>query len=202
MIDNAVAAMRVSDVYARAKNPDLATEELMREYALKFLPIVKSEVLRFKMRVPRHIELEELHGVAICGLMKAFERYQQGHDDSFGAYVRKRVRGSILDELRRLDSMSRTARKKARLYDQTIQEIEQREGRLATQEEIKKELGLDKKEFDRFLEDLRPITFFSIDEVRETGESGGVSLSERLEDPGDVTGSEKMGIQRTSWTDS
>lgn len=192
MIDNAVAARRVSDVYARATNPDQETEELMREYALKFLPIVKSEVLRFKMRVPRHIELEELHGVAICGLMKAFDRYRQGHDDNFGAYVRKRVRGSILDELRRLDSMSRTARKKARLYDKTIQEIEQREGRLATQKEIKKELGLNEKEFDRFLEDLRPITFFSIDEVGESGDSQGISLSERLEDPGDTSASEKM----------
>ncbi|MCB1122838.1 MAG: FliA/WhiG family RNA polymerase sigma factor [Verrucomicrobiae bacterium] len=192
MIDNAVAARRVSDVYARAKNSDRATEERMREYALRFLPIVKSEVLRFKMRVPRHIELEELHGVAICGLMKAFDRYQQDGDDSFGAYVRKRVRGSILDELRRLDSLSRTARKKARLYDQTIQHIEQREGRLATQDEIQSELGLDEREFDQFLEDLRPITFFSIDEVRENGESDGISLSEKLEDPGDVIASEKM----------
>ena len=103
--------------YARAKKSDQATEERMREYALKFLPIVKSEVLRFKIRVPRHIELEELHGVAICGLMKAFEKYDDDQDDSFGAYVRKRVRGSILDELRRLDTMSRTSRKKARLYD-------------------------------------------------------------------------------------
>lgn len=192
MIDNAVAARRVSDVYARAKKSDQATEERMREYALKFLPIVKSEVLRFKMRVPRHIELEELHGVAICGLMKAFDRYEEAQSDSFGAYVRKRVRGSILDELRRLDSMSRTSRKKARLYDKTVLEIEQREGRLATQEEIQNELGLDEKEFDKFLEDLRPITFFSIDEVRDDGESEGISLSEKLEDTDDVTGSEKM----------
>ena len=190
MIDNAVAARRVSDVYARAKKSDQATEERMRAYALKFLPIVKSEVLRFKMRVPRHIELEELHGVAICGLMKAFERYDDDKDDSFGAYVRKRVRGSILDELRRLDTMSRTSRKKARLYDRTVQEIEQREGRLATEAEIQAELGLDQREFDKFLEDLRPITFFSIDEVREEG--GSVSLSEKLEDEEDVTASEKM----------
>ncbi len=192
MIANAVAARRVSDTYARAKKSDKATEERMREYALKFLPIVKSEVLRFKMRVPRHIELEELHGVAICGLMKAFDRYLEADEETFGAYVRKRVRGSILDELRRLDYLSRTSRKKARLYDKTIAEIEQREGRLATQEEIRSELQLDQSEFNRFLEDLRPITFFSIDDAPEGADSEGLSLSERLEDTDDVTGSEKL----------
>ena len=61
---------------------------------------------------------------------------------------------------------------------------------MATQEEIQAELGLDQREFDKFLEDLRPITFFSIDEVREDG--GSVSLSEKLEDEKDVTASEKM----------
>jgi len=178
-MNEAAAARRVSDVYARAKRADQATEARMRAYVDLFLPIVKSEVLRFKMRVPKHIELEELHGVAICGLMRAFERYAGESEEAFGGYVRKRVRGAILDELRRLDSMTRGARKKARLYDAAVQRIEQREGRLATESEIRGELGLDAGDFDRLLEELRPITFFSIDEVDPLG---GVDLTERLED--------------------
>lgn len=132
-------ASHVSAAYSRAKGSDPETSKRMQAYAIKFLPIVKSEVLRFKMRVPRHIELEDLHGVAICGLMKAFSKYTEAEDERFGSYVRQRVRGSILDELRRLDSMPRAARRKARMYDETVQIIEQREGRLATEEDIRKE---------------------------------------------------------------
>ena len=123
------AARRVSEAYSRAKRSGPQERERVKAYALKFLPIVKSEVLRFKMRVPRHIEFDELHGVAICGLMRAFDRYSED-DEHFGVYVRKRVRGAILDELRRLDTMSRGLRKKARLYDEAIHQVEQREGRL------------------------------------------------------------------------
>lgn len=190
VMNDAFAANRVSSAYARAKGSDENTTQRVREYALRFLPIVKSEVLRFKMRVPRHIELEELHGVAICGLMKAFARYDGEDEEAFGGYVRQRVRGSILDELRRLDSLTRTSRRKARLYDETVQRIEQREGRLATEEEIRAELGLSAEEFADWLEQLRPITFFSIDEPAHEDASGLVV--EKIEDPNEVPVAHRM----------
>lgn len=174
-----LAAKRVSEAYSHAKRSSQQMQERMKTYALKFLPIVKSEVLRFKMRVPRHIEYEELHGVAICGLMRAFARYDEA-DERFGIYVRKRVRGAILDELRSLDTMSRSVRKKARRYDEAVIQVEQREGRLATEEEIRKELALDGKEFHQLLDQLRPVTFFSLDDVSEQSDAG--SLLERAED--------------------
>ncbi|MCH8473752.1 MAG: FliA/WhiG family RNA polymerase sigma factor [Opitutales bacterium] len=172
-------AKQISDAYSNAKRSEPKVQERMKAYALKYLPIVKSEVLRFKMRVPKHIEFEELHGVAICGLMRAFERYQEG-DERFGIYVRQRVRGAILDELRSLDTMSRTIRKKARRYDEAIQKVEQREGRIATEDEIRNELGLGPKDFDNLLDQLRPVTFFSLDDVNS--ESDSAALAERVED--------------------
>jgi RNA polymerase sigma factor for flagellar operon FliA len=174
------AAKRVSDAYSNATRSSPEVRERMREYVVRFLPIVKSEVLRFKMRVPKHIEFEELHGVAICGLMRAFERYSDAEGERFGGYVRKRVRGAILDELRRLDTMTRGSRLKARHYDQAVLAVEQREGRLATEDEIRGELGLDPGAFADLLEELRPVTFFSMDEVDPL--SGDSSLADRLED--------------------
>lgn len=172
-MNESTAAQHVSAAYGSAMRADPATQAQMKAYALQFLPIVKSEVLRFKMRVPRHIEFEELHGVAICGLMRAFERFTRDENpEQFGGYVRKRVRGAILDELRRLDTMSRGARQKARRYDQVVLEIEQREGRIATEAEIMHELGLDAAAFDKLLDELRPVTFFSLDDV-DAGEGEG-----------------------------
>lgn len=170
---------RITEAYSQAKHSGPEVQERMKAYALKFLPIVKNEVLRFKMRVPKHIEFEELHGVAICGLMRAFERYQEG-DERFGIYVRQRVRGAILDELRSLDTMSRTARKKARLYDEAVNKVEQREGRIATEDEIRKELDLDAEEFNNLLDQLRPVTFFSLDDVDNGPDS--TALAERVQD--------------------
>jgi RNA polymerase sigma factor for flagellar operon FliA len=187
---NYSSAKRVSDAYSNAMRSSPETRQRMKDYALRYMPIVQSEVLRFKMRVPKHLEFEELHGVAICGLMRAFERYTVEDADRFGGYVRKRVRGAILDELRRLDTLSRGARKKAVVYDQAVVAIEQREGRLATAEEIRNELGLDVGAFNKLLDQLRPITFFSLDDVDTARES--VALAEQLEDPEAVTAVEAV----------
>ena len=184
------SARRVADAYSKATRSSPKTSQLMQDYALRYLPIVQSEVLRFKMRVPKHIEFEELHGVAICGLMRAFERYTVEEADRFERYVRKRVRGAILDELRRLDTMSRGARKKALDYDKAVLAVEQREGRLATAEEIRNELGLDAVAFDQLLDQLRPITFFSLDDVYADGASA--SLADQLEDSEAVTAVEAV----------
>jgi len=86
--------------------------------------------------------------------------------------------------------MSRGARKKATVYDQAVVAIEQREGRLATAEEIRNELGLDSVSFDKLLDQLRPITFFSLDEVKSASES--VSLADQLEDTEAVTAVEAV----------
>jgi RNA polymerase sigma factor for flagellar operon FliA len=174
------AVKRVSEAYSKTTRSSSEIRQRMQDYALRYLPIVKSEVLRFKMRVPKHIEFEELYGVAICGLMRAFERYSEDQAEQFGGYVRKRVRGAILDELRRLDTFSRGLRRKARSFDQAVLSIEQKEGRLATEEEIRNELGLGVKPFSELLKQLRPITFFSMDDVNAT--QGSSALTERIED--------------------
>jgi RNA polymerase sigma factor for flagellar operon FliA len=188
-----ITAKQVSAAYSNAMRSSPEVRQRMKDYALRYLPIVKSEVLRFKMRVPKHIEFEELHGVAICGLMRAFDRYVESEAnaevDRFGAYVRKRVRGAILDELRHLDTMSRGVRRKARIYDQAVAKIEQKVGRLATEEEIRNELGLDAETFSKLLEQLRPITFFSLDDVDVNGNSS--ALHEHLEDANTPTAVEQ-----------
>ena len=99
--------------YTRVKEDVKERDQRLREFLLHYIPVVKSEVIRIKMRLPRHIETEDLHGVALCVLMRAFERFTNTEDAAFGAYVRQRVRGAILDELRRLDTLTRSARRKA-----------------------------------------------------------------------------------------
>ncbi len=184
------SAKRVSDAYSNTMGSSVDARRQVKDYAIRFMPIVQSELFRFKMRLPKHIDFEELHGVAICGLMRAFKRYTVEVGDGFGGYVRTRVRGAILDELRRLDTMSRGARKKAVAYDEILVALEQREGRLATSEEVRNELGLDQGAFDKLLDQLRPVTFLSLDYVDSSAES--IPLAEQLEDPKAVTAAEAV----------
>lgn len=153
----------------------------LSELAERYLPVVKHEMARFKVRLPRQVDVEDLQGAAMSGLMRALERYNTEDDESFGAYVRQRVRGAVLDELRRMDQFTRSVRRKARLYDDAVREIEQREGRVAREDEVRRHLGYNREDFAELLEELRPVSFLSIDEIREDQRGGG--LAEELDDP-------------------
>lgn len=153
-----------------------------RELAVQYLPLVKHELMRIKMRIPNHIDMDDLHGVAIIGLMHALEKFKNSNEMTFGAYVRQRVRGAILDELRRMDLFTRERRKKARHYDQTVMQLEQQTQRAATEDEIRVALKLNKKEFADLLEELRPISFLSLDAPLSDDNASGV-LADVVDDP-------------------
>jgi RNA polymerase sigma factor for flagellar operon FliA len=169
-------AYQSNDVLHNPKSPEY------RDLAVRYLPIVKHELMRVKMRIPNYIDMDDLHGVAIIGLMHALEKFSTSEEVTFGAYVRQRVRGAILDELRRMDLFTRERRKKARHYDQTVIQLEQKTQRAATEDEIREALKLNKTEFADLLEDLRPISFLSLDAPLSDDQASGV-LADVVDDP-------------------
>ena len=84
-------------------------DALMSEY----LPLVRQEVARMVRRVPSHVQREDLVSAANFGLYDALRKYAHVLDDRFERYARIRIRGAILDELRTLDWLSRSARAEA-----------------------------------------------------------------------------------------
>lgn len=173
---------------------DRSTEDTAetREFVMKFLPIVKEEVARARIRLPDFIDFDDLNGAAVCALMKAFKRYgEEDTKESFGGYVRLRVRGAIVDELRRLDVMSRTTRKKLRQYEAAVIRIEQQHGRPATEDEIRAELNLDRQGMSDLLDQLRPVSFLSLDKPLDE-EAAGETVSECIEDHSQATAREKL----------
>ena len=176
------ALRKLAGVYRRESGRGELDERKHKELALNYLPIVKNELSRLKMRIPRFVEADDLYGAALTAMMRSLQKWTPETDATFGVYLRKRIRGALLDELRRLDVFSRSARKKAREYDAAVAQLEQRLGRAAKEDEIRKELSLNKKQFSDLLEELRPITFLSIDAPLGEEESGG-SLSDVLDDP-------------------
>ena len=163
-----------------------------KELIERFLPLVRNVVDRIKLTLPPHIDADDLYSVGITGLMAAVRKYDPEQGNTFASYASMRIRGAILDELRRMDWCPRRTRARARKLKESINALEQRLGRAATEDETCKELGLTHKEYAKGLEEVRPVTFISLDHQTEGEESDGASLHELLADKNDTTGSENL----------
>lgn len=174
--------------YQGVNSGDLDQKELIERY----LPLVRNVVDRLKLNLPAHIDADDLYSVGVTGLMAAVRKYNPGQDSTFPGYATMRIRGAILDELRRMDWCPRRARARARKMKEAVNSLEQRLGRVATEEEIREDLGLTEKEFAKWIEDARPATFIAIDQRSESEDSAGPSLHDLLADPNDVTGRDRL----------
>jgi RNA polymerase sigma factor for flagellar operon FliA len=105
--------------------------------------MVRQVAARLARRLPRHVDMEDLVGAGALGLADAFSRRNGMPGSEFEAFASFRVRGAMIDELRRLDAMPRRSRTRAKEVAKARSAVEQRSGSAAEQEQIAEELGLD-----------------------------------------------------------
>lgn len=172
--------------------PDPARSVPTRDDIEDYLPLVDTIVRRLGRRLPDHVELEDLRSVGIIGLIQAIERYEVSEGHTFEAYAGLRIRGAILDELRRMDHLPRTARAKARKIRAAVESLEQRHGRVPTDEEIQTELGLNLKEFRKMRRQAENVHLVSIDAPVNEGGDNPTALVDLLPDASDVSCVDRM----------
>jgi RNA polymerase sigma factor for flagellar operon FliA len=131
----------------------------------KYAPMIKHLALRIAMRLPSHIELEDLINSGVIGLMDAIEKFDPEKGVRFETYAEFRIRGAILDELRAQDWVSRSVRQKANQLSRAYAELEQKLGRAATDEEVMNALGLDRESFYKLVDRVRSISLINWDEI-------------------------------------
>ncbi|OIR18792.1 RNA polymerase sigma factor FliA [mine drainage metagenome] len=163
-----------------------------KELIERYLPLVRNVVDRIKLNLPPHVDADDLYSVGVTGLIAAVKKYDPEQGSTFAAYATTRIRGAILDELRRMDWCPRRARAKARKLKEAIIEVEQRVGRTATEEEVRLHLGISPKEYAKWLEESKPVCFVNIDANAEHEESEGASLHELIADESDVSVRDRM----------
>jgi RNA polymerase sigma factor for flagellar operon FliA len=167
--------------------PGTAEEAKMVE---ENLGMVRSVVARLSLNLPTHVDGDDLYSAGLGGLLNAIRGYNPRAGTSFETYARVRIRGAILDELRRMDWVPRSIHTKARRVHAVAKVIEQKKGRPATEEELAKALKMPLDEFRRLAEEIRPATIINLDAdlVSETDDalSQYESLADiRAEDPVD-----------------
>lgn len=138
---------------------------------LEQLPQVRYIARRIHDRLPAHIQFDDLVQAGILGLIEALHKYDPSKNVELKTYAKHRIQGAILDSLRDLDWSPRPLRKKARQLEQAHQRLRSRYGRPATEPELAMELGVELKELQRLLGDLRGLDLSSLqDEFTESGQ--------------------------------
>jgi len=146
--------------------------ENMEQVILEYSPMIKYVANRIALRLPSHIEVDDLISVGVMGLIDAIEKYDPTRGAKFKTYAEFRVRGSILDELRALDWVPRSIRQKAANVDAVSHKLQARFGRPPEDEEVAAEMGVTLEQFFTTLNETKSMPLISLEDLGIAKESG------------------------------
>jgi RNA polymerase sigma factor for flagellar operon FliA len=129
-----------------------------------YLYLVKYVAGRMAMSVPPSVEIDDLVSAGVVGLMDAIEKYDPGRDTKFETYAVARIRGAIVDDLRSLDWVPRSVRRKARMLEETYSHLENELGRAATDAEIANRLNISISDLRTMVEEIVSAGLLSLDD--------------------------------------
>lgn len=165
-----------------------ATDELVNQHA----PLVKRIAYHLMGRMPSSVQVDDLIQAGVIGLLEAARNYDASKGASFETYAGIRIRGAMIDEIRRGDWAPRSVHRNARKVASAIRSIEARTHREASDSEVAAELGITLDDYHRMTQDCLGARLFSIDEI--------VSPDEQLhEDPEAIPTGPHDDVQRGEW---
>lgn len=150
--------------YSSTKAPDIR-EQLILEYA----PLVKLVAGRLSMYLGYNVEYDDLVSYGIFGLIDAIDKFDSMKDVKFETYASLRIRGSILDQIRKMDWIPRTVRQRQREIDHAMHEIEIETGHPASDEELAKKLNISSEELLDWQSQMKATNVISLNEFMEAG---------------------------------
>ncbi|MBQ4132155.1 MAG: FliA/WhiG family RNA polymerase sigma factor [Desulfovibrionaceae bacterium] len=143
-----------------------------------FAPKIKYLALRLKNRLPKSVELSELISAGTLGLMECLGKFQPRLGIKFDTYAENRIRGAMLDDLRRLDWFPRSLRQKVRQVENASARIEASTGRSATEQEIAELTNYSEKEVREAMEAIQNQQCLSLDTLLENSSLASEGLSD------------------------
>lgn len=139
----------------------LSEEAVLQQYS----ELVRRIASHMKARMPASVQLEDLVQAGLIGLLEAARKYDASRGASFETYAGIRIKGSIVDELRRGDWAPRSVHRNARQIADAINNIEAEKGRDASDREVAMALGMDLDEYFTAMQDALNCRLFSLDEL-------------------------------------
>ncbi len=150
--------------YHKTKSADIR-EQLILEYA----PLVKLVAGRLSMYLGFNVEYDDLVSYGIFGLIDAIDKFDLMKDVKFETYASLRIRGSILDQIRKMDWIPRTIRQRQKKIEAAIRDIERDSGHVATDAEIAAKMEISEDEYQNWQNQMKVTGVVSLNEFVEQG---------------------------------
>src|SRR5215831_545285 len=154
-------------VRARGRSSEaIGTGRAQRDAAVvKLLSLVKRVAFEMREHLPAHVEVDDLAGAGVLGLLDAVRRFDARKHVKIETYARHRIRGAILDSLRSLDTASRDMRRKNKAAERVYHELQAKAGRPVRDDEMAQALGISLKKWYSAVQELQTM---GIDWLRPT----------------------------------
>lgn len=137
------------------------------ELILTYTPLIKYIAARLASRLPPQVSIDDLISCGIIGLIDAINKFDLSKNVQFKTYAEFRIKGAMLDELRALDWVPRSIRRKITDLEKTYADLEKKFGRPATDEEVANSLNMNLEEFHKLLDETKSVSFMDIEFLRQ-----------------------------------
>lgn len=161
---NAENKQKLWEDYSKKRTPELQ-ERIIIEYA----GLVKMVAGRLSMYLGYNVEYDDLVGYGTFGLIDAVDKFDYTKGVKFETYASLRIRGAILDQIRKMDWIPRSIRQKQRKIELALHNLEIKYGRMATDDEMAAELEISVEEFDTWQSQTKITNMISLDEFLDQG---------------------------------
>lgn len=139
-------------------------------------------VRKIASQLPPHLDRDDLMSAAVIGLIMAAERFDPSRGVQFLTFAEQRIRGTILDELRAQDWLTRSLREKFKRLEKTFAGLEQQLGRDPTSEEVARAMELSLDDYFSLLDDVHYLSVVSLDDSWQDSEGNPFGLLDVLHD--------------------
>lgn len=145
------------------------SDEVREQLILEYAPLVKLVAGRLSMYLGFNVEYDDLVGYGIFGLIDAIDKFDTMKDVKFETYASLRIRGAILDQIRKMDWIPRTIRDRQKKIDQAIREVEAEKGHVATDAEVAEKMNITEDEYVNWQGQMKVTNVVSLNEFMESG---------------------------------
>ncbi|MBP5265533.1 MAG: FliA/WhiG family RNA polymerase sigma factor [Lachnospiraceae bacterium] len=173
------------------KNP---TPQLREQIIVEYAPLVKVVAGKLAMYLGSNVEYDDLVGYGVFGLIDAIDKFDLGKEVKFETYASLRIKGAILDQIRKMDWIPRTVRQKQKKIDEASRSVEIRTGKMASDAEVASELGISEDEYLGWQSQLKVTNLVSLNEFMEQGNEPAMDAhrNTHFEQPEDVISREEL----------
>lgn len=169
--------LKLWELYSKDK-----TSELREKIIIEYASLVKIVAGKLGIYLGYNVEYDDLVGYGTFGLIDAIDKYDFDKGVKFETYASLRIRGAILDQVRRMDWLPRTVRQKQKKMDAAYQKLETANGKFATDEELAEELEISVEELNQWQAQTKAAGVVSLDEYLEQGSENGIVAGSESED--------------------